>query len=238
MSAEIRLQKYLAECGVASRRRSEELIAQGKVMVNGKTITELGVKVIPDRDKVYVNGKEVKPVEKKLYIMLNKPEGYITTAVEQFGRPSVMDLIKGIAERVFPIGRLDKDTSGLLLLTNDGEFAYTLMHPKHHIRKKYIAELRGTPDTTKLAKFRKGMKIEDYTTSPAEIKLLSSKKRTSVVEIVIYEGRNRQVKKMCSHIGHPVVNLKRVAIGNLDLGNLPEGEWRHLTKRELGMVDQ
>ncbi len=236
MESGIRLQKYLADCGVASRRKGEELIIGGQIQVNKKTVTELGVKVIQGKDVVTVQGKEVKPQEKKIYIMLNKPEGYITTAHEQFGRLSVMDLIEDIEQRVFPVGRLDKDTSGLLLLTNDGEFTYTFTHPKHHVRKKYIAEIKGTPDSSKLNRFKKGLKIEDYTTSPANIRLLASKKKSSIVEITIYEGRNRQVRKMCSTIGHPVVNLKRIAVGGLELRDLPEGKWRYLSKDELKII--
>ena len=236
METEVRLQKYLADCGVASRRKSEELIIEGKVQVNKKVITELGIKVIPGKDTVCVEGKEVKPEKKKSYIMLNKPEGYITTSSEQFGRASIVDLIKDIDERVFSVGRLDKDTSGLLLLTNDGDFAYKLTHPKHHIKKKYVAEIKGAPDSVKLSKFRKGLKIEDYTTSPADIKLLASKRNSSIVEITIYEGRNRQVKKMCNTIGHPVISLKRIAIGRLELKDLPEGKWRYLSNSELKLI--
>lgn len=236
MVEEIRLQKYLADCGVASRRKCEELILQGKVSINGKKVIELGVKVTSGKDKVYLEGKEVRPENKRIYIMLNKPEGYITTAREQFDRPSVMDLLKGVEQRVFPVGRLDKDTSGLLLLTNDGEYSYALTHPKHHIKKMYVAEIRGIPDSQKLDKFRKGLRIEDYTTQPAEIRIVSSGKKTSIVEITIYEGRNRQVKKMCSTIGHPVISLKRIAVGNLQLGDLPVGRWRYLKGFELKLL--
>ena len=233
MELEVRLQKYLADCGVASRRKCEEIILQGKVKVNGQVTSQLGVKVIPGKDIVCVEGKEVKLGKKKVYIMLNKPVGYITTAHEQLDRPSVMDLITDIEQRVFPVGRLDKDTAGLLLFTNDGEFSYTLTHPKHHVAKKYIAEIKGIPDSIKLNKFRKGIKLEDYTTAPAEIRLVASKKKTTVVEIIIHEGKNRQIKKMCSEIGHPVVTLRRVAIGKLELRDLPEGKWRFLTANEI-----
>lgn len=237
MQSEVRLQKYLASCGIASRRKGEELILQGRVQVNGKIVDELGIKVIPGRDLVEMDGKAVKPENNKVYIMLNKPEGYITTSIEQFGRLSVMDLLKDVEQRIYPVGRLDKDTSGLLLLTSDGEFAYKLTHPKHHIRKKYVAEVRGAPDSLKLNKFKKGLKIEDYTTAPAEVRVLASKKNSSVLEIGIYEGKNRQVKKMCSSIGHPVIKLKRIAVGGLELKDLPEGKWRFLKHEEIKLFD-
>jgi 23S rRNA pseudouridine2605 synthase len=232
----VRLQKYIADCGVASRRRGEELIKEGKVSVNGKIITELGVKVIPGRDIVAVEGKDIKPENKKVYILLNKPEGYITTADEQFGRPSVMDLIKDVKQRVFPVGRLDMDTSGLLILTNDGDFAYKLTHPKHNVRKKYIAEVKGIPDGSKLNKFRKGLTIDGTLTAHAEIRIVSSRGKFSILEIVIHEGRNRQVRKMCAEIGHPVVSLKRIEIGRLGINDLPEGKWRYLKKEELKLI--
>lgn len=236
MQLEVRLQKYLAQCGIASRRKSEDLILKGMVQVNNETITKLGVKINPEKDVVTINGKVIKPEPEKVYIMLNKPKGYITTVKEQFNRPSIMDLLKGVKQRIFPVGRLDKDTSGLLLLTNDGEFAYTLTHPKHHIKKKYIAEIKGVPDNKSLDKFKKGLKIENYITSPAEIRVVSKKKKSSIVEIVIYEGRNRQIRKMCEAIGHPVISLHRTAIGGLELKDLPEGKWRYLSKDELKLI--
>lgn len=236
MDKEVRLQKYLADCGVASRRKSEEIITGGKVKVNGNVITELGTKVIPGKDKVLVAGKEIQQVEQHIYIMLNKPEGYITTVHEQLNRPSVMDLVTDIKERIFPVGRLDMDTTGLIVMTNDGSFAYKITHPKHEINKKYIAEIKGCPDSLKLSKFSKGLKIEDYTTAPASIKLLAKKKYSSIVEIIIHEGKNRQVKKMCEAIGHPVIRLQRAALGGLELGNLPLGKWKYITKKDIEKI--
>ncbi|WP_304507458.1 pseudouridine synthase [Anaerotignum sp.] len=231
---EERLQKFLAEAGVASRRKAEELIAAGKIKVNGKVITELGTKVDPQKDEVLYQDKKVSKKEVEMvYIMLHKPEGYVTTAKEQFGRPGVMDLIRDVKERIFPVGRLDYDTSGLLLLTNDGDLTYKLTHPKHDVEKTYTAKLYGTPDDMDLQKFRRGVFIDGRKTKPAKIQILEKGDRQSVVEIVIHEGRNRQVRKMCEAIKHPVAQLKRVATGELKLGDLPRGKYRHLTPKEV-----
>lgn len=231
---EVRLQKYLADAGIASRRKAEELIAQGKVKVNGKVVTELGTKIDPKKDEVLYLDKKVDTKETELvYIMLHKPEGYVTTAKEQFGRPAVMDLVKGVKERIFPVGRLDYDTSGLLLLTNDGDLTYKLTHPKHDVDKTYIAKLYGTPDEGALQKFRRGVYIDGKRTKPAKIQILEKDDRFCTAEIIIHEGRNRQVRKMCESIKHPVAQLKRVATGELKLGDLPKGKYRHLTEKEV-----
>lgn len=233
---EERLQKFLAEAGIASRRKSEELIAAGRVKVNGMIVTEQGVKIDPKKDKVEFDGKAVSAKsEKKVYIMLHKPEGYVTTAKEQFGRPAVLDLIHGVEERIFPVGRLDYDTSGLLLLTNDGDLTYRLTHPKHDVDKTYIAKLFGVPDDGDLQKFRRGVIIDGRKTSPAKIRILEKEKdqRFCTAEIMIHEGKNRQVRKMCEAIHHPVAQLKRVATGELQLGDLPKGKYRFLTEREI-----
>ena len=221
---EERLQKFLAEAGIASRRKSEELIAAGRVQVNGQVVRELGVKIDPAKDKVLFDNKPVKAQEtKKVYIMLHKPEGYVTTAKEQFGRPAVVDLVQGVKERIFPVGRLDYDTSGLLLLTNDGDLTYKLTHPKHDVDKTYIAKLYGVPDEGALQKFRRGVVIDGRKTRPAKIQILEKEKdmRFCTAEIIIHEGKNRQVRKMCEAIKHPVAQLKRVATGELTLGDLP-----------------
>ncbi len=231
---EERLQKFLAEAGVASRRKAEELIAAGKIKVNGKVITELGTKIDPKKDEVLYLDKEVSTKEVELvYIMLHKPEGYVTTAKEQFGRPGVMDLIRDVKARIFPVGRLDYDTSGLLLLTNDGDLTYKLTHPKHDVDKTYIAKLYGTPDDMDLQKFRRGVVIDGKQTKPAKMQILEKGERQSTVEIIIHEGRNRQVRKMCEAIKHPVAQLKRVATGDLTMGDLPKGKYRHLTQKEV-----
>ncbi len=225
-----RLQKYLADAQVASRRKAEEIILSGRVSVNGDIVTQLGTKV-EDGDTVCVDGKEVRPVQKNIYIMLHKPEGYVTTAKEQFGRPAVLDLVD-CGCRIYPVGRLDYDTSGLLLLTNDGELTYRLTHPKHNVEKTYIAQVEGTPSDEEMQRFRKGLEIDDYITAPAKIKILK-KAALTTLKIVIHEGKNRQVRKMCDAIGHKVRRLKRVATGKLSLGDLEKGKYRQLTEEEI-----
>ncbi|MCX7843181.1 MAG: rRNA pseudouridine synthase [Clostridia bacterium] len=232
---EMRLQKYLAQCGLASRRKAEELIKQGRVSVNGIKVSEMGLK-ISERDIVLVDGKKTALEAKKIYIMLNKPCGYITSAKDQFSRKTVLDLVEGVEERVYPVGRLDYDTSGLLILTNDGEFTNRMTHPRHETNKVYIAEVKGRPDSQDLSSFEKGLSIDNYITAPAKIKIMEKKADSTVAEIIIHEGRNRQIRKMCSAIGHPVISLKRIAIGGLKLGELPEGQWRYLTDAEIDLL--
>jgi len=229
---QMRLQKYLAQAGIASRRKAEELIRQGRVRVNGMVVTEMGTKVSSD-SVVEVDGKKVSLEEKKVYIMLNKPVGYVSTSRDQFSRPAVVDLVRDAGVKLHTVGRLDYDTSGLLLLTNDGDFTYRLTHPKHEVRKVYIAEVEGIPSPGDLQIFRQGINLDGYITAKADIKILRSGRDSSVVEISIHEGKNRQVRRMCQAIGHPVIKLKRIAIGNLKLGNLPEGKWRYLKDHEV-----
>ncbi|EYE87775.1 ribosomal large subunit pseudouridine synthase B [Fervidicella metallireducens AeB] len=228
-----RLQKYMARCGVASRRKSEELITEGKVKINGVVVKDV-VLIDTDKDVIEVNGKIIRPEENKVYIMLNKPTEVITSVKDQFNRKTVLDIVKA-DERLFPVGRLDYDTSGLLILTNDGEVTYRMTHPSHEIDKVYVAEVLGIPTDEEMELFRRGLKIEDYITSPAEIKIIkfSLDRKKATLEITIHEGRNRQVRKMCEKINHPVLKLKRVKIGQLSLGDLKEGEWRYLSKAEV-----
>ncbi|MCL2225933.1 MAG: rRNA pseudouridine synthase [Defluviitaleaceae bacterium] len=244
---EIRLQKILANAGVASRRKSEELIAEGRVTVNGIVITELGAKA-KTKDKIEVDGVPVgRAPRKKTYIMLHKPEGVVTTVADQFDRPTVMDYLPA-DRRLFPVGRLDYETSGLIFLTNDGDWANALTHPKSEIRKTYIAEIKGEPTEAELKKFREGIKLTEKDsqsnkknsrkTAPAEIEILRTKIPTTKVRITIHEGRNRQVRRMCDAIGHPVKSLKRVSIGDVKLGDLPQGKWRHLTEGEKSNLTQ
>ena len=232
---EIRLQKYLAECGIASRRKSEEYILEGKVKVNGKVVTELGTKVNPQTDEIYFKNKKIEPVEEKIYILINKPIGYVTTTNDQFNRDTVLDLIKGINKRIVPVGRLDMYTSGALILTNDGDFIYKVTHPSHEINKTYTATLRGYITEEEIQELRDGVKIEDYITSPAKVKILKidEEKNISRIEITIHEGKNRQVRKMWETIGKKVVALHRTKIGNLDVKSLKIGEWRYLKKDEI-----
>lgn len=234
---EERLQKYLAECGVASRRKCEEIIQDGRVAVNGKIIVELGTKIIPGKDKVEIDGKEI-VLERKVYILLNKPVGYVTTMNDEKERPTVMDLLKGVNEKVVPVGRLDMFTSGLLLLSNDGEFIYKVTHPKHETTKTYIVKTRGVPSEKDLEKLRVGVKIEDYTTSPAKVELLLKDNINNIsrVWIQIHEGRNRQVRKMCEAIGLSVIALKREGVGNLTCEGVERGKWRYLTDEEVNMI--
>ena len=230
--SELRLQKYLAEAGVASRRKCEELMLQGRVEVNGVKVTEMGTKVAAG-DVVKVDGKEVKQEEKKVYILLNKPVGYITTAKDQFSRKTVLDLIEGVKERICPVGRLDYDTSGLLLLTNDGDLAYKLTHPSREADKVYHAKIKGVLSDNEIQAFKTGIRIDDYTTSPAKIKVLERTTTDSLIEVTIHEGKNRQVRRMFEAVGHTVLKLRRISIGPVKLGSLEEGSWRHLTPEEI-----
>lgn len=229
----MRLQKYMAKCGIASRRKSEEIILEGRVKVNDIVVKELGMTINLKKDIVKVDNEIIKLEENKIYIMLNKPKGYVTTVKDKHSEKIVLDLINGVKERIYPVGRLDVDTTGLLLLTNDGDLAYKLTHPSYEIPKKYIALVKGIPNNKKLYKFRKGLKIDGRMTAEAYIKILKRNRDTSLLEISIHEGRNRQVRKMCKYIGHPVIQLERVAIGKLELGNLGIGEWRYLTSKEI-----
>ncbi len=216
---EERLQKYLASCGIASRRKCEELILQGKVSVNGKVVTELGSKVIPNKDKIEFNGKEVNVQENKIYILLNKPIGYVTTVKEQFGRDKVTDLVK-IKERLVPVGRLDMYTSGAIILTNDGDFVYKVTHPKNEVTKTYTVTLKGQVTNEEVEKLRSGVTLDDgFTTSPAKVKKImeDKEKNRTRLEIVIHEGKNREVRRMCEAIDKKVLALHRSKIGTINL---------------------
>ena len=218
----MRLQKYLAEAGIASRRKSEELIIQGKVSVNGNVVTELGTQVIPNVDIVKYEGKEVIIDNNFVYILLNKPIGYVTTAKDQFGRDSVLDLVK-TNKRLVPVGRLDMYTSGALILTNDGDFVYKVTHPKHEIEKTYTVTIKGIVTNEEVSKLRNGVEIEDYTTKPAKVKILKTdnEKNQSRLEITIHEGKNRQIRKMCEAIGHKVLALHRSKIAGIGVKDIP-----------------
>lgn len=228
----VRLQKYLADGQIASRRKSEEYILAGRVKVNGVVIKELGTKINPKKDKVYFDNMLIRQLKNFTYVMLNKPDGCITTSKDQFKRKTVFDYVN-TDERLFPVGRLDYETSGLLLLTNDGDLAYKLTHPKHNIEKVYYAKIKGVPSDKQISNFEKGLKIEDYITSPAKFKINKIERNYCFVYISITEGRNRQVRKMCKAINHPVLSLKRVRIGKLELGDLEKGKFRHLTSAEI-----
>ena len=231
---EERLQKYMAQCGVASRRKCEELILDGKVKVNGIIVNELGTKINPEIDIVEFNNQIIKIEEKKLYIMLNKPEGYITSAKDEKGRKTVLDIVN-VQERIYPIGRLDYDTTGLILLTNDGELANILMHPKNEVEKVYMAKLEGNLSMEELFKLKNGIVIDGVKCVPSRVKIRKHDvaKNTDLVEISIHEGRNHIVKKLFKSVGHEVEKLKREKYAFLDLGTLQSGEYRYLDNKEV-----
>lgn len=230
-----RLQKVMAQAGVASRRHSEDLIQAGRVTVNGRVVTELGTKVTPGRDLVEVDGRALGRPERLVYILLNKPKGYVTTLYDPQGRPMVTDLLGAdVGQRVYPVGRLDFETEGLLLLTNDGELANALMHPARQVKKTYVARVRGVPNPTKLQELERGIQLDDGPTAPAEAKLLDVLgPNGAVVSLRIHEGRNRQVRRMFAAIGHEVISLRRTTLGPLNLHRVALGEWRELTTREV-----
>lgn len=234
---QIRLQKYLADAGIASRRKAEELIKQGKVYVNGKIVNELGTKVIPNVDEIRYEGKKVEIEEKYIYILLNKPIGYVTTVKDQFNRDSVMDLVK-IRKRLVPVGRLDMYTSGALILTNDGDFVYQVTHPKHEIEKTYTVTIKGIVQNSEVEQLRNGIKIDDYITKPARVKILKTdtEKDISRLEITIHEGKNRQVRKMCEAVGRKVLALHRSKIGGIGVKDIELGKWRYLTANEVQQI--
>ena len=234
MEKEIRLQKYLSEAGVASRRKAEELILQGKIEVNGVIVTTLGTKVDPDKDIVKYNGKEIKKKKKKIYILLNKPIGYVTTAKDQFNRDSVLDLVK-VKNRVVPVGRLDMYTSGALILTNDGDFVYKVTHPKHEINKTYVATIKGVIQKSEIETLTNGVDIGEYITKKAKVKILKIDydRKISRVELTIHEGKNRQVRRMFEAIGYKVVALHRSKIAGIGVKDLELGKWRYLSKEEV-----
>lgn len=238
MAAE-RLQKLLAEAGLASRRASERLIQEGRVRVNGRPVTELGTRADPRQDTITVDGRPLGPAAPTVYLVLHKPAGYVTTAHDDRGRPSVMDLVYKTHERVFPVGRLDMDSEGLLLLTNDGELAQRLTHPRHEVEKEYLALVQGTPDSDALRRLRRGVELEDRPTAPALAELvrapegLATPAGRSWLRLVLHEGRKRQVRLMCEATGHPVERLIRVRIGPLRLRGLVPGRVRELTQVEI-----
>jgi pseudouridine synthase len=237
-----RLQKILSAAGIASRRLSEELIVQGRVSVNGQTVTELGTKADPSVDEIKVDGRRIKVEQRRRYILLYKPRGYITTRSDPQGRPTVMDLMKGVREYVYPVGRLDYDSEGLLILTNDGELAARLTHPRHEVEKVYEARVKGVPDEHTLDRLAKGVTIDGRRTAPAKVRasdpIVKGGGEQTVITMTIHEGRQRQVRKMFETVGHPVVRLKRVKIGPIEDPHIPPGHWRELTPREVSALQR
>ena len=228
----IRLQKFLSQSAVASRRKAEELIEQGKVKVNGQ-IAQLGDKVSPSHDSVTVCGKKITQNKKMRYIMLHKPRGFVTTMSDEMGRKCVAELVQDVGARVYPVGRLDRDSEGLLLLTNDGEFANGMTHPSKHIPKTYRVTVRPEITQEQVEALCNGIEIEGRMTSPAEVRIISREENRVVIEMIIYEGRNRQIRKMCESLGLEVARLKRTQVGSIKLGMLAQGKWRDLTEDEI-----
>lgn len=228
----IRLQKFLSEAGVASRRKAEEMIRSGMVKVNG-SVAEIGDSVDPQKDNVYVSGKKIKKESSLRYILLNKPRGYVTTTDDELGRKCVLELVKGVKERIYPVGRLDRVSEGALILTNDGEFANAMMHPSKHVPKTYRVTVRPDITARQIDELSSGIMIEGRMTAPADVQLLQKEEGRAVVEIVLYEGRNRQIRRMCEALGLEVARLKRTAVGSIKLGMLRPGEWRDLTAQEV-----
>lgn len=231
----MRINKFMAECGVASRRACDEMILEGRVKVNGKKIDTPGLEINEFNDAVTLDGRRITLVSKKYYIMLHKPKGYVTTVKDDKGRKTVMELIK-IRSRLYPVGRLDYDTEGLLLLTNDGQLAYALTHPSHEVPKTYIAKIKGKISDTEVRQLRKGVEIDGKMTLPAVVKIIETDDEFSRVEVTIKEGRNHQIKKMFEVVGKEVVFLKRTAIGPLKLGGLGRGEYKNLTSKEIEIL--
>ena len=232
---EVRLQKFLADNGIASRRKCEQIILENRVKVNGKLINTLGTKVNPNKDVVEVDEKIIEKQNQKIYVLLNKPIGYVTTVKDQFKRDTVMELLKDIKTRIVPVGRLDMYTSGALLLSNDGAFVNKITHPSHEIEKTYNVTVRGKITKEDMQKLESGVDIGDYVTKPAKTKILKidENKNISRFQIIIHEGKNRQIRRMCKAINKPVLALHRTAIGNISVKNLKMGQYRYLTNKEI-----
>ena len=235
---QIRLNKFLAQAGVASRREVDRLIAEGTVKVNDRVIQTLGTKIDDQKDRVEVEGKPVKRGEGMAYLMLNKPPGYLVTLKDPFKRPTVKELLPSLKERVFHVGRLDYDSEGLLLLTNDGELAHRLAHPRYKIPKTYLVDVKGMPDPSKISRLEKGIVLDGKKTAPARIAKLRDSSKKTLFQVEIYEGRKREVKRMFEAVGHRVLHLKRVGFGGIRLGKLRTGKWRFLTRREVSSLQR
>lgn len=231
----VRLQKYLADCGVASRRKAEEMIASGAVRVNGKP-AQIGDKIDPSRDKVYAYNRRVVSATKMVYLMLHKPRGFVTTMEDEKGRKCVAELVENVGTRVYPVGRLDRESEGLLLMTNDGKFAFEMTHPSHQIPKTYRVTVRPSITEDQITQLCVGIMIDGRKTAPAQVRVLTKEKDRVVLEMVLTEGRNREIRKMCESLGLEVARLKRIAIGNVKLGMLHPGDWRMLNEQEMSSL--
>ncbi len=233
-----RIQKIISAAGVTSRRAAEQLISEGRVRVNGQVVTELGSKADASKDHIKVDGKLINPRQPLTYVMMNKPAGFVTTMADPEGRPTVLTLLKGLKIRVYPVGRLDYNTEGLLLLTNDGDFAHLITHPRHELPKTYRAKVKGVLGDREINELENGIYLDDGKTAPAKVKKISKEEANSWIDITIHEGRKRQVRRMFDRIGHSVIKLKRIRTGNLMLGDLPEGSFRHLTTAEVNALKE
>ncbi len=232
----MRLQKFIAECGIASRRSAEKIIESGRVSVNGEIVDYMGCVINPDTDIVEIDGRRIEAEAQKYYIMLNKPKNYVTTVSDDLGRPTVMQLVTDINARIYPVGRLDFDTTGLLIMTNDGEFANILAHPSHVVNKVYIARIDKPLSEEQLKKLSGGVELDGVMTAPAKAENIKRPQKGFEVKITIHEGRNRQVRRMLESVGANVMSLKRISVGSLTLGNLPEGKWRRLSDAEINKL--
>jgi pseudouridine synthase len=232
----IRLNKYLALAGIASRREADRMISEGRVSVNGKTVEMLGIQVDGEKDKVEVDGKSVKPMKSGVYVMLNKPPGYLVTAKDPFQRPTIMDLLPSMKVRIFPVGRLDFDSEGLLLLTNDGDLANRLMHPSYQVIKEYRIRVKPKPDLSTLTTLEKGISLDGKKTAPAKFRILTTTVKGTLLMAKLHEGRKRELRRMFEYTGFRVIGLKRVKLGSLHLGHLKKGKWRYLTRDEVARL--
>ena len=228
-----RIQKILAKAGIASRREAERMVIEGRVMVNGRIVDTLGFKADPLKDHIKVDGRRLAHFEPQITLLLNKPRGYLSTVQDPKGRPTVMDLLKKVKWRTYPVGRLDFDAEGLLLLSNDGDLTYLLSHPRFSIPRTYLVKVRGVPDEKKLTRLKRGVMLEDGKAKVVSSYILQQGEKNSWVRVVVSEGRNRLVKRMFSAIGHPVLKLKRVEFGSIQLGDLPIGQFRYLSQEEI-----
>jgi len=228
-----RLQKIIAHAGIASRRMAEKMISEGRISVNGKIVTELGTKVDIRKDEIRVDGKLISTEVSRVYLMLNKPKGYLTTLKDTRERPIIADLLEGVPERVFPVGRLDYDSEGLLIMTNDGDFAYRVQHPKFEITKTYLVKIKGRIPKEEISMIKNGAKLDDGEFKPAHVTVGKINPKSSWLELIIHEGRNRIIRRYFDSLGHPVTRLIRVAIGDIHLGDLRQGDFRYLQKKEV-----
>ena len=238
VSEKMRLEKFLSESGIASRRDAKKYISTGRVAVNGERVLIPGTHIAPQQDEITFDSKPIRGKPKRIYLMLNKPAGYVTTVRDERGRPTVMALVRDISERIYPVGRLDLDTEGLLLMTNDGDFAHRILHPSHEIQKTYIAWVEGQPNRREIQRLREGIEIEEGTITSAKINQISKKEGQTQFRVVIHEGRKRQIRRMFHATGHAVVHLKRVRIGSLSLGRLSIGKYRFLTPAEVELLNR